>query len=170
METKQNKTDAKDKFLSFMLYNEEYCIEILKVKEILGMMDITMVPQTPNYLRGVINLRGLIVPITDLRRKFKFPDMEYSERTCIVVVEIESDGEIMLLGITVDAINEVIGIPKEKISKVPYINAKIKADYIMGITELDNSVKILLDIDKVLSDDELVLMKNVQEAGANKGV
>lgn len=162
MENKQSKTDAKDKFLSFMLYNEEYCIEILKVKEILGMMDITMVPQTPNYLRGVINLRGLIVPITDLRRKFNFPDMEYSERTCIVVVEIDNNGEIMLLGITVDAINEVIGIPKEKISKVPYINAKIKADYILGITEFDNSVKILLDIDKVLSDDELVILKNVQ--------
>lgn len=163
MEKKQNKTDAKDKFLSFMLYNEEYCIEILKVKEILGMMDITMVPQTPDYLRGVINLRGLIVPITDLRRKFNFPDLEYSERTCIVVVEIDNNGEVMLLGVTVDAINEVIGITKDNISKVPYINAKIKADYIMGITEVDNSVKILLDIDKVLSDDELVILKDVQD-------
>lgn len=157
------KTEAEDKYLSFMLYDEEYCIEILKVKEILGMMDITKVPQTPDYLIGVINLRGLIVPITDLRRKFEFPSVELSERTCIIVVEIMCNGELMLLGMTVDAINEVIGLPEEKISKVPYINAKIKSDYIIGITEIDNHVKIVLDIDKVLTEDEFVVVKNTQE-------
>ncbi len=167
MKNYQKKTDTKDKYLSFMLCDEEYCIEILKVKEILGMMDITKVPQTPNYLKGVINLRGLIVPITDLRVRFEFPQSEYSERTCIIVVETYCNNEMMLLGITVDAINEVIGIPKEKVSKVPYINAKIKTDYIVGITEIDNSVKILLDIDKVLTEDEFVLMKQTQETGTN---
>ncbi len=165
MDNYKKKTDTRDKYLSFMLFEEEYCIEILKVKEILGMMEITKVPQTPDYLKGVVNLRGLIVPITDLRIRFDFPPTEYSERTCIIVVEAISNGEMMLLGIAVDAINEVVGIPKNKISKVPYINAKIKTDYIVGITEVENSVKIILDIDKVLTEDEFVLLKRTQEAG-----
>lgn len=167
MDNLQKRVDAKDKFLSFMLNDEEYCIEILKVKEILGMMDITKVPQTPDYLRGVINLRGLIVPITDLRRKFDFPITEFTERTCIIVVEIMANDQITMLGIAVDAINEVTAIPIESISKVPYINAKVKTDYIMGIVEIENSVKIVLDINKVLSEDDLVEVSRVKESVIN---
>lgn len=167
MDNLQKRVDVKDKFLSFMLNDEEYCIEILKVKEILAMMDITKVPQTPDYLRGVINLRGSIVPITDLRRKFDFPITEFTERTCIIVVEIMANDQITMLGITVDAINEVTAIPTENISKVPYINAKVKTDYIMGIVETENSVKIVLDINKVLSEDDLVVVSQVQESVIN---
>jgi purine-binding chemotaxis protein CheW len=133
MEITKRKTLTGSRYLSFVLNEEEYGIEILKIKEIMGMTDITAIPQTPPFIKGVINLRGKIIPIIDLRLKFEMEDRPYTDRTCIIVVEIMFEGEINLMGVVVDSIQEVINIPEDKISEVPYINAKVKSEYIQGI-------------------------------------
>jgi len=169
VEITKRKTMTGSRFLSFVLSEEEYCIEILKIKEIMGMTDITAVPQTPGFIKGVINLRGQIIPIIDLRLKFEMPAKEYSDRTCIIVVELTYQNELMYMGIVVDSIQEVINIPEEKISSVPYINAKIHSDYIKGIAETGDTIKIVLDIMKVLTDEEFVLVKDLDKARIGKG-
>ena len=163
MEITKRKTMTGFRFLSFVLCEEEYCIDILKIKEIMGMTDITEIPQTPGFIKGVINLRGQIIPIIDLRIKFDLPFQEYSDRTCIIVVEINYQDDITLMGIVVDKIQEVINLPEDKISNVPYINAKIKSEYIEGIAENDESIIIILDITKVLTEDEFVLLSKIDE-------
>jgi purine-binding chemotaxis protein CheW len=134
-------------------------MEILKVKELMGMSEITPLPQTPDFIRGVINLRGQIIPIVDLRLDFGLPFKEYTKRTSIIVVELEYQGEAMLIGLVVDSIEEVISIPEEKISRIPYINAKVKAEYIKGIANTSEGIKIILDVVKVLNDEELAAIK-----------
>jgi purine-binding chemotaxis protein CheW len=169
VEITKRKTLTGSRFLSFVLSDEEYCIEILKIKEIMGMTDITAVPQTPDFIKGVINLRGQIIPIIDLRLKFEMPAKEYTDRTCIIVVELTYQNELMYMGIVVDSIQEVINIPEEKISSVPYINAKIHSDYIKGIAETGDTIKIVLDIMKVLTDEEFVLVKELDKVKTGKG-
>jgi len=161
MENTRRKAMTGMRFLSFVLHDEEYCIEILKIKEIMGMADITMIPQTPSFIKGVINLRGRIIPIVDLRLKFSLTEKDYSDRTCIIIVELSYEGELTLMGVVVDTIQEVVNIPEEKIAKVPYINAKIKSEYIRGIAEVGDRIKIVLDITKVLTDEEFVMIKEL---------
>lgn len=168
MEITRRKTLTGSRFLSFVLNNEEYCIEILKIKEIMGMTGITHIPQTPAFIKGVINLRGQIIPIIDLRLKFEMESIDYSDRTCIIVVEVLYDEEIMLMGVVVDRIQEVINIPEDKITEVPYINSKIKSEYIRGIAETGDSIKIILDIMKVLTEEEFVLMKSIDKRSNKK--
>ncbi|MCK4797579.1 MAG: purine-binding chemotaxis protein CheW [Spirochaetes bacterium] len=163
MDVTKRKTLMGERFLSFILNEEEYCIEILRIKEIMGMTDITEIPQTPDFIKGVINLRGQIIPIIDLRVKFEMPSTEYTDRTCIIVAEMTYEDEMTLMGIVIDSIQEVINIPQEKISKVPYINAKIKSEYIEGIAETGETIKIILDIKKVLTEEEFVLIKKIDE-------
>ena len=163
MDVTKRKTLMGERFLSFILNEEEYCIEILRIKEIMGMTDITEIPQTPDFIKGVINLRGQIIPIIDLRVKFEMPSAEYTDRTCIIVAEMTYEDEMTLMGIVIDSIQEVINIPQEKISKVPYINAKIKSEYIEGIAETGETIKIILDIKKVLTEEEFVLIKKIDE-------
>jgi purine-binding chemotaxis protein CheW len=148
------------RFLSFTVDNENYCIDILKVKELMGMTTITPLPRTPQFIRGVINLRGQIIPIIDLRLKFGLSFQEYTKRTCIIVVEVSYEGENILMGLVVDAIQEVVSIPEEKMSKIPYINAKIRSEYIKGIADTPEGMKIILDVLKVLSDEELAAVKD----------
>jgi purine-binding chemotaxis protein CheW len=168
MEISRRKTMVGTRFLSFVLHDEEYCIEILKIKEIMGMADITMIPQTPVFIKGVINLRGRIIPIVDLRLKFSLPQTDYTDRTCIIIVELKYEEELTLMGVVVDTIQEVVNIPEEKIARVPYINAKIRSEYIRGIAEVGDKIKIVLDITKVLTDEEFVIVKelDVQEIEA----
>jgi purine-binding chemotaxis protein CheW len=168
MEMIRRKTLTGVRFLSFVVCGEEYCIDILLIREIMGMTEITYIPQTPDFIKGVINLRGKIIPIIDLRLKFDLPFKEYTARTCIIVVELIFDGEQTLMGIVVDSIQEVISIPEEKISKVPYINAKIKSEYITGIAETGDTIKILLDINKVLTEEEFVLLKAMDRDGSKE--
>ena len=156
------------RYLNFTLENENYCMEILKVKELMGMTDITPLPQTQDFIRGVINLRGLIIPIIDLRLKFGMPFMAYSKRTSIIVAETNYDGECMFMGIVVDAIQEVIAIPEEKINNLPYINSKVKAEYIRGVAETADGLKIILDIEKILNDEEFVSLKSLAPATAEE--
>lgn len=154
------------RFLSFTVDGENYCMDILKVKELMGMTAITPLPRTPQFIRGVINLRGRIIPVIDLRLKFGLPYEEYTKRTCIIVVEVAYEGETVLMGLVVDAIQEVVSIPEEKLSKIPYINARIKSEYIRGIADTPEGMKIVLDVLKVLSEEELEEVKQTAERRA----
>jgi purine-binding chemotaxis protein CheW len=142
------------KYLTFGLGSEEYGLEILKVKEIIGVMNITSVPQTPKYVKGVINLRGKVIPVIDLRLKFGMDAMEYTDRTCIIVVDIAGKaGKKTVMGIVVDSVSEVLNIKGEEIEDTPTFGVSLETDYILGMAKVKGGVKILLDINKVLTTD-----------------
>ncbi|MDY0161960.1 chemotaxis protein CheW [Desulfobotulus sp.] len=143
------------KYLTFSLGEEEYGIGILKVKEIIGMMPITPVPQTPRFVKGVINLRGKVIPVVDLRLKFSMPPVDYTERTCIIVVEIKGASGSLLMGCVVDSVSEVLNIKAEEIEASPAFGTRVHTDYILGMAKMEGRVKILLDIDKVLTTEEM---------------
>ena len=144
------------KYLSFVLGREEYGLEILKVQEINGMMDITRVPRTPEYVRGVINLRGRVIPIVSLRTKFKMPQVEDTEKTCIIVVQVKYVEDILTMGIIVDEVSEVLNITDNSIEPPPSFGGGMEeADFITGMGKLENKVVILLDIDRVLDAEEM---------------
>lgn len=147
--------DQKGKYLTFILANEEYGISILKVKEIIGMMPITSVPQTPEFVKGVINLRGKVIPVIDLRLKFEMAAMDYTDRTCIIVVEIQGASDYIHVGCVVDAVSEVLNINSQDIEETPNFGTNLDANYILGMAKMEGGVKILLDIDYVLSADEV---------------
>ena len=150
--------DREGKYLTFSLVEEEYGIGILKIKEIIGMMPITGVPQTPVFVKGVINLRGKVIPVVDLRLRFGMPSIEYDDRTCIIVVEISALDLDVVIGIVVDSVSEVLNIKGEDIEDTPTFGASLNTDYILGMAKMDGKVKILLDIDEVLGADELAAL------------
>ena len=147
--------DREGKYLTFALGPEEYGLEILKVREIMGIMEITAVPQTPEYVRGVINLRGKVIPVIDLRAKFGMEATETTDQTCIIVVEISQQGQGFNTGIVVDRVQEVLDIAGENIEDTPQFGSDVKTDFILVMGKIGDSVKILLDIDKVLAGDDL---------------
>jgi len=147
--------EREGKYLTFTLAEEEYGIGILKIKEIIGMMPVTSVPQTPAFVKGVINLRGKVIPVIDLRLRFGMGEIDYTDRTCIIVVEIEAESGMVLIGIVVDAVSEVLNIKGEDIEDTPTFGAKLDTEYILGMAKLEGGVKILLDINKVLSASEI---------------
>jgi len=151
------------KYLTFALGEEEYGIGILKVKEIIGMMSITSVPQTPEYVKGVINLRGKVIPVIDLRLRFQMAATEYTERTCIIVVEITGQSGTVMIGIVVDSVSEVLNIKTEDIEDTPVFGTSLNTDYIFGMAKIEGGVKILLDIDRVLSTEEVSMLETVEE-------
>ncbi len=148
-------TDKEGKYLTFTLAEEEYGIGILKIKEIIGMMPITSVPRTPEFVKGVINLRGKVIPVIDLRLRFGMEELEYTERTCIIVVEIDGQTGVILIGIVVDAVSEVLNIKTEDVEETPAFGANLDTQYILGMAKMEGGVKILLDIDQVLNTEEL---------------
>lgn len=150
------------KYLTFTLAQEQYGIGILKIKEIIGMMPITTVPRTPVFVRGVINLRGKVIPVIDLRLKFDMEKSDYDERTCIIVVEIDSDEMTVLIGIIVDSVSEVLNIQKSDIEPTPGFGSALDTDYILGMAKMDGGVKILLDIDKVLNTKEIKILNKTK--------
>jgi len=152
-------SDKDEKFLTFSMANEEYGIGILKIREIIGMMPITPVPETPKFVKGVINLRGKVIPVIDLRLRFGMDDSDYTERTCIIVVEIEDRTGTVQVGIVVDSVSEVLNIKSEDIAETPSFGTKLKTDYILGMAKMEGGVKILLDINKVLSIHEIAVLK-----------
>src|SRR3972149_3655949 len=133
--------------------NEEYGLEILKVREIIGVMDITPVPQTPAFVKGIINLRGKVIPVVDLRLKFIMPEIGYTKETCIIVVDIST----RLMGIIVDTVSEVLDITAKDIEPTPSLGSDIKTDIILGMGKIKGKVKILLDINRVLTFYELAI-------------
>ncbi len=149
-------TEREGKYLTFFLDQEEYGIGILKIKEIIGMMSITTVPRTPDYVKGVINLRGKVIPVVDLRLRFGMKAKAYNEKTCIIVVEIDSgDNAVVQLGVVVDSVSEVLNITEDKIEDAPSFGTSLNTRYILGMAKIEGSVKILLEIDKVLGQEEL---------------
>ncbi len=152
-------TDKEGKYLTFALAGEEYGISILKIKEIIGMMPITTIPQTPDFVKGVINLRGKVIPVVDLRLRFGMERINYTERTCIVVVEISGGSGTVMIGIVVDSVSEVLNIRAKDIEETPAFGTKLNTDYILGMAKSEGGVKILLDIDRVLSRDEVVQLE-----------
>lgn len=149
----QKPAEKEGKYLTFSLVNEEYGIGILKVKEIIGMMSITSVPRTPGFVKGVINLRGKVIPVLDLRLRFGMEETAYTERTCIVVVEVEGSSGSIMTGLVVDAVSEVQNIRSEEIENTPSFGTRLDTEYILGMAKLGKGVKILLDIDRVLDGE-----------------
>jgi purine-binding chemotaxis protein CheW len=147
--------DREGKYLTFALAGEEYGIGILKVKEIIGLMPITTVPQTPGYVKGVINLRGKVIPVVDLRLKFGMDSTEYTERTCIIVVEILGSARTILMGIVVDSVSEVLNIKAVDIEDTPNFGGQLNTTFILGMAKTNGTVKILLDIDRVFRPEEM---------------
>ena len=149
------------KYLTFTLAGEEYGIGILKVREIVGMMNITRIPQTPPYVKGVVNLRGKVIPVVDLRLKFGIEAMDYTDRTCIIVVEIVGTAKDIPMGVVVDSVSEVINIRQSDIEETPNFGTRIDTNYILGMAKTNGGVKILLDIDRVLSAAEVTALEQV---------
>lgn len=146
------------KYLTFKLGSEEYGLEIMKVREIIGLMDITDVPRTPAHIRGVINLRGRIIPVLDLRTRFGMESIEASDETCIIVVETNQGNDSTSMGILVDTVCEVMDIGPDDLEPTPSFGQDIDNGYIHGMAKCDNEVKILLDIANVLGCEETAEM------------
>ena len=141
----------KDRFLTFKVMNEDYGIEIVRVKEIVGIQDITPVPEMPSYIKGVINLRGNVINVVDIRLRFNMQEKEYDERTCIIIIQVD-DIEV---GMIVDNVSEVCVIPEEDIKKNTSLNKTSGNSFIKGLGKLDGKIKMILDVEKLLSEDEL---------------
>ena len=142
--------DRRAKYLTFSLGEEEYGIPILKVKEIIGMMPFTPVPQMPPCFKGVVNLRGKVIPVIDLRVRLGLPPEEYTERTCIIVAEVPEEEGIATMGMVVDSVSEVLNIGEEDIEAPPRMGAQARADYIRGMAKAGGEVKILLDANRIV--------------------
>ena len=146
------------KYLTFSLDQEEYGIGILKVKEIIGMMSVTHVPQTPDFVKGVINLRGKVIPVVDLRLRFSLEAEAYTERTCIIVVEVAGTNGSVMMGIVVDAVSEVLNVRGADIENTPTFGVQLNTDYILGLAKVGGGIKILLEIDKVLGNGDMAFL------------
>jgi len=156
------RTDARaGKYLIFRLAAEEFGIRVLSVREIMGVQDITAVPRTPNYVKGVINLRGKVIPVVDLRLKFGLPEVEYTPRTCIVVVQVGAGAGSMPMGIVVDGVVEVLNVAAADIVDTPDFGREATTSYLLGMAKNKGRVKILLDIDQVLSSQEVHGLESV---------
>jgi purine-binding chemotaxis protein CheW len=143
------------KYLTFQLASEEFGIRVLKVREIMGLQQITTVPQTPAHIKGVINLRGKVLPVIDLRLKFGLPAAEYTQRSCIIVTQVQGESAPVLMGIVVDGVSEVLNLAASEIEDTPDFGEEVSGQYLLGMAKVKGKVKILLDIDKVLSIQEL---------------
>ena len=162
MSTQQSDRAATDvrqlagKYLTFTLHQESYGIEVLKVREIIRLTTITAVPQMPDYVRGVINLRGKIIPVMDLRQRFGFPETASTEQTCIVVVLVRlPGGKTSQMGLVVDAVEEVVNIAAAEIEETPDFGSAISTDYLLGMAKIKGAVKTLLDIDRVVGGEAI---------------
>jgi purine-binding chemotaxis protein CheW len=152
----------KDRYLTFDIGKEAYGIEIINVTEIIGFQPITEVPDLPDYIKGIINLRGKIIPVMDVRLRFKKPPLEYNDRTCVIVVDIQN----ISVGLIVDAVAEVMDIPERDVVPPPQLNRDHQNKYIKAIGKVGNEVKLLIDCDKLLSDDELENLNDMKEQNA----
>ncbi len=157
-----DRNEREGKYLTFSLAEEEYGIGILMIREIIGMMPITVVPQTPLFVKGVINLRGKVIPVVDLRLRFGMEETAYTERTCIIVIETQSQTLTSLtMGIVVDSVSEVLNIKASEVEDTPTFGTKLNTAYILGIAKMESGVKILLDIDRVLSTEDITFLEKV---------
>ena len=144
------------RYLTFNLAGELYGLEILKVQEIIGIMNVTRVPRAPDYIRGVINLRGKVIAVLDLRRKLNFSSKDDNERTCIVVVQVQRGDSIITMGVIVDTVSEVLNVNADQIEATPEFGINIATEFILGMAKVGKNVVILLDADSILSPGELL--------------
>lgn len=165
MEKSVEQSPANDsgKYLTFGLASEQYGLKILKVQEIIGIMDVTRIPKAPGFVRGVINLRGKVIPVVDLRLKFEMEGREDTERTCIIVTQVAQNSHRVTMGIIVDDVSEVIDIDGSQIEPPPEFGASVDTDFILGMGKVDKKVVMLLDVDKMLSNKELALVEQAQD-------
>ena len=143
------------KYLTFKLDAEEFGLEILKVQEIIKMMDITRVPRTPEYVRGVINLRGKVIPIVDLRLKFEMEAKGNTDKTCVIVVQVRRRGGTVVMGIIVDEVSEVLDVAGEQIEPAPEFGGVVDTSFILGMGKIGDRVVTLMDVDRVLSGEDV---------------
>ena len=171
MTTATKEAVEQEQYLTFLLAGEEYAIGILKVKEIIEYDTVTTVPKTPRWVRGVINLRGTVVPVVDLGLKFGLEERPVTKTTCIVIVEGQLEGQSTLMGVMADAVSQVMDIAAGDVQEVPTFGTRIKVDYLQGMAQLGKKFVLLLDIDKVLSADEVQDLRaattNAEEAGTD---
>ncbi|EPR37347.1 CheW protein [Desulfovibrio sp. X2] len=153
-----------NQYLTFVLAEEIFALDITSVREVLEMTTVTRIPRTPEFMRGVINLRGHAVPVVDMRLKFGLPKTEATVNTCIIIVEVEVEGEETVLGALVDSVREVVEMPAEDIEPAPRMGTSVDTRFIRGIGKQDAQFVIILDIDKVFSADELALARSVCES------
>lgn len=154
---------AVQQFLTFFLGGEEYAISLLKVKEIIEYDVVTKVPKTPEWVRGVINLRGSVVPVVDLAIKFRQAPSQIGRLTCIVIAEVECDGESSVMGVVADAVSQVIDLKAEEIEPAPNFGTRVKVDYLLGMAKAGKKFCLMLDSDKILSTDELLELATAVE-------
>ena len=161
-------TNAMDsnQYLTFMLGEEGFAIEIYRVREVLDFTDLTKVPRTPDYMRGVINLRGNVVPVVDLRLQLGMSAVEKTVDTCIVIVEVEIGSDLLHVGMLADSVQEVVDIEQNQIEPAPRLGTRLKTDFIKGMAKRDDKFNIILDIDKVLSGDDLQMLNAIQNEDA----
>ncbi|GFO64627.1 MULTISPECIES: chemotaxis protein CheW [Geomonas] len=153
-------------YLTFKLEDELFALDIGKVREVLDFTSITKVPQTPDYMRGVINLRGSVVPVVDLRLKFGMAMAEQTVNTCVIIVEVELEGERVVMGAMADAVQEVMDLEPDQIEPPPRIGTKLNTDFIKGMGKHNEQFIIILDIDKVFTSGELELVQELEGAAA----
>jgi purine-binding chemotaxis protein CheW len=152
-------------YLTFTLSEERFALDVANVREILEFTSVTRVPQTPEFMRGVINLRGSVVPVMDMRLKFGMSITEKSVDTCVIVVEVSLEGETTVLGALVDSVQEVFELEPEQIEPAPRIGTKLRTEFIRGMGKRDDQFIIILDIDKVFSSDELAILNQADNTG-----
>ena len=157
-------TMAVTQFLTYRLGEETFALDIAKVREVLDFTSITKVPRTPAFMRGVINLRGSVVPVVDLKVKFGMPMTEKSVNTCIIISEVNADGETAVIGALADSVQEVMDLDAMNISAPPRIGTRLNTDFIKGMGRCNDRFIIILDIDKVFSESELALVQAAQAA------
>jgi purine-binding chemotaxis protein CheW len=155
-------------YLTFLLGSEMFAIDILGIKEIIEYGNLTAVPMMPDFIRGVINLRGAVVPVVDLSARFGRAASAVTRRSCIVIIEAESDGEKQDIGVVVDSVSEVLEIPEAEIEPAPSFGAKIRTDFIKGMGKVKDKFVIILDANKVLSVDEMAMLSGVEASSADK--
>lgn len=150
-----------DQYLTFMLAGEEYGVDILRVQEIKGWDKVTPIPNTPEYVRGVMNLRGTIVPIIDLRTRFAMDRIDYGPTTVVIVLRVESAGNDRIMGMVVDAVSDVYAIPVEELRPSPDFGGDVNVEFVRGLATVEEKMVIVLNVDKMLNDDELEAASNV---------
>jgi purine-binding chemotaxis protein CheW len=163
-EIKNASAELAGKYLTFRVSEEDYGIQILKVQEIIRLQSITKVPKAPDSVRGVINLRGKVIPVMQLRKKFGLPEVDDTERTCIIVVQIGRENNNTTMGIMIDEVKEVVDIRAENIEETPSFGENVKIDFILGIGKIGDRLKILIDIDKVMSNKEIIDISQITKA------
>lgn len=152
------------KYLIFHLGREQFGIQVLKVREIMGLQDITAVPHTPTFVKGVFNLRGKVIPVIDLRLRFHMPEIEYSPRTCIIVVSLLGSDEPIPMGLVVDGVAEVINIAEADIEATPTFGSDLDTSYLLGIAKTRGEVRLLLDIDRALTVEQFEAFAKLSDA------